>query len=167
MFIMPGSLFHYDTEMVVRPLTVPVKTRLKYGQAIERRPVEGRVYMSREAKLEFLKRKRLQRIKAETLTSPVCVTMTRSSGDALRASASCGMRLHGNTDTFSQPGGASNGKDAFPKCNVAKFDLTDLDWTEKIPECPVYYPSKQEFEDPLVYLQKIAPEASRYGNAPF
>nr|GEV76731.1 lysine-specific demethylase JMJ706-like isoform X1 [Tanacetum cinerariifolium] len=33
----------------------------------------------------------------------------------------------------------------------------------KMPECPVYYPSKEEFEDPLAYLQKIAPEASTYG----
>ncbi|AES59963.1 transcription factor jumonji family protein [Medicago truncatula] len=30
-------------------------------------------------------------------------------------------------------------------------------------ECPTYYPSEQEFEHPLVYLQKIAPEASKYG----
>ena len=44
-----------------------------------------------------------------------------------------------------------------------KFDLTDLEWTSKIPECPVYHPSEQEFENPLVYLQKIAPEASKFG----
>ncbi|KAL6979902.1 Lysine-specific demethylase jmj13 [Sarracenia purpurea var. burkii] len=89
--------------------------------------------------------------------------MTRSGGDALGGSASCGMRLHGNADTFSQSGGSSNGKDAFSKRNVAKFDLNDLEWTETIPECPVYCPSKEEFEDPLIYLQKIAPNASRYG----
>ncbi|KAI8021266.1 Lysine-specific demethylase JMJ706 [Camellia lanceoleosa] len=127
--------------------------------------VEGRVCMSREAKLEFLKHKRLRRMKPETLTNTVCVTnmMTRSGGDALRGSASCSMRLHGNADTFSRSGGASNGNDAFSKRKVIKFDLNDLEWIEKIPECPVYCPSKEEFEDPLVYLQKIAPEASRYG----
>uniref|UniRef100_A0A5B6ZD14 Lysine-specific demethylase JMJ706 n=1 Tax=Davidia involucrata TaxID=16924 RepID=A0A5B6ZD14_DAVIN len=127
--------------------------------------VEGRVCSSREAKLEFLKRKRLQRMKPETVPDTVYVTnmMTRSGGDALRASASCGMRLHGNADTFSRSGGESNGKDAFSKRRVAKFDTSDLEWTDKIPECPVYCPSKDEFEDPLVYLQKIAPEASRYG----
>ncbi|WOG86542.1 hypothetical protein DCAR_0205753 [Daucus carota subsp. sativus] len=27
----------------------------------------------------------------------------------------------------------------------------------------MYYPSREEFEDPLVYLQKVAPEASKYG----
>ncbi|RVX01648.1 Lysine-specific demethylase JMJ706 [Vitis vinifera] len=30
-------------------------------------------------------------------------------------------------------------------------------------KCPVFKPSKEEFEDPLVYLEKISPEASRYG----
>lgn len=43
------------------------------------------------------------------------------------------------------------------------FDLADTTWISKIPECPVYHPSEQEFEHPLVYLQKIAPEASKYG----
>lgn len=130
--------------------------------------VEGRVCSSRDAKLELLKRKRLQHIKPEPLTDNICViNMNRSGGDALRAPASCGVRLHGNLDTFSRSGRASNGNDAFSKHNVAKFDVNDLEWTEKIPECPVYSPSKEEFQDPLVYLQKIAPEASRYGNISF
>ncbi|KAJ7953409.1 Lysine-specific demethylase [Quillaja saponaria] len=113
--------------------------------------VEGRVCLSKEAGngLEILKRKRLQRMKSVTVNETVSV-MARSGGDALRASASCGIRLHGNADVFS-------------KRKVDKFDTSDLDWTEKIPECPVYSPTKEEFEDPLVYLQKIAPEASRYG----
>ncbi|TKY69083.1 Lysine-specific demethylase JMJ706 [Spatholobus suberectus] len=46
---------------------------------------------------------------------------------------------------------------------LSKFDLADLEWTNRIPECPVYHPSEQEFEHPLVYLQKIASEASKYG----
>lgn len=116
--------------------------------------VEGRVCLSKEAKngLEFLKRKRLQRMKSESVTETVSVMnmMTRSGGDALRATTSCGVRLHGNADLFS-------------KRKVDKFDTSDLEWTEKIPECPVFSPTKEEFEDPLVYLQKIAPEASRYG----
>ncbi|KAI7987632.1 Lysine-specific demethylase JMJ706 [Camellia lanceoleosa] len=36
----------------------------------------------------------------------------------LRGSASCSMRLHGNADTFSRSGGASNGNDAFSKRKV-------------------------------------------------
>ena len=46
---------------------------------------------------------------------------------------------------------------------LRKFDLADLEWTNTIPECPTYHPSEHEFEHPLVYLQKIAPEASEYG----
>lgn len=114
--------------------------------------------MSKEAQngLEFLKRKRLQRMKSESVAETVSVmnTMTRSGGDALRASSSCGVRLHGNADVFS-------------KRKVDKFDTSDLEWTEKIPECPVYTPTKEEFEDPFVFLQKIAPEASKHGNFPF
>lgn len=48
-----------------------------------------------------------------------------------------------------------------------KFHCSDLEWIDEIPECPVYHPSEGEFEDPLVYLQKIAPEASRYGQVPY
>lgn len=129
--------------------------------------VEGRVCLSREAKngLEFLRHKRLQRMKSRTADQTVSVSnmMTRSGGDALRPSSSCGVRLHGNTDSFYRSSGALNEKDAFSKRKVDKFDTTDLEWIDKIPECPVYCPTKEDFEDPLVYLQKIAPEASKYG----
>lgn len=124
------------------------------GERVRNEMVEGgRVRLSEEARngLEFLKRKRLQRAQAiaATQTSAANV-MNRSGGDALRGSPSCGTRLHGNPDVFF-------------KRKVDKFDTSDLDWTDKIPECPVYSPTKEEFEDPLVYLQKIAPEASKYG----
>jgi len=101
-----------------------------------------------------LKRKRLQRAQAIAATQTSAANMmNRSGGDALRDSPSCGTRLHGNPDVFF-------------KRKVDKFDTSDLDWTDKIPECPVYSPTKEEFEDPLVYLQKIAPEASKYGMYP-
>ncbi|KAM3270869.1 lysine-specific demethylase isoform X1 [Capsicum chacoense] len=121
--------------------------------------------MSREAILEFLKRKRLQRKKQVSVddSTNVTNTMSRSGGDALRSSASCGARIQVRPDMHSGSGTSLNVRDAFSKHKVAKFDTSDPDWTDKIPECPVYYPSKEEFEDPLVYLQKIAPEASKYG----
>lgn len=130
--------------------------------------VEGRARLSKEAKsscLEFLKQKRLQRVKSETEKDVARVPnmIARSGGDALRASGSCGFRLHADAHPFSCSTAAPDGKDFFRKCKVDKFHMTDLDWTDKIPECPVYRPSRDEFEDPLVYLQKIAPEASKYG----
>ncbi|KAK6934954.1 JmjN domain [Dillenia turbinata] len=129
--------------------------------------VEGRVCLSEDAQsgLEFLKRKRLQRMKTESLNGSITVTnmMNRSGGDALRAPAPCGMRLYGGAGYLSQSSGAYGGKDAFLKRKVDKFDTSDLEWVDKIPECPVYCPSKEEFEDPMIYLQKIAPEASKYG----
>ncbi|XP_048429485.1 lysine-specific demethylase JMJ706 isoform X3 [Pyrus x bretschneideri] len=129
--------------------------------------VEGRVCLSKEAKtgLEILKRTRLQRMRPQTSTEPVNLinTMARSGGDALESSVSCGLRLQGGANSVSLFTGASHEKDVFPKRRVDKFETSDLEWTEKIPECPVYYPAMEEFEDPLVYLQKIAPEASKYG----
>ncbi|KAK9067914.1 hypothetical protein SSX86_012025 [Deinandra increscens subsp. villosa] len=116
--------------------------------------VEGRVCSSREDTLQYLKRKRLQRIGSDDATL-VSNIMTRSGGDALRGSASSGDRLFSYLDIC--------GRDTMSKLNVEKFDLNNLDWTDKVPECPVYFPSKEEFEDPLVYLQKIAPEASKFG----
>lgn len=130
--------------------------------------VEGRVCLSKEAKnscLELLKQKRLQRIKSETGTEGGGIPKmnARSGGDALTASASCGIRLHSDADSFSCYAAGTNGKNYFPKRKVDKFNTNDLDWTDKIPECPVYHPTKDEFDDPLVYLEKIAPEASKYG----
>ncbi|EOY10093.1 Transcription factor, putative [Theobroma cacao] len=45
-----------------------------------------------------------------------------------------------------------------------KYNLNEeLEWVDDIPECPVYRPSMEEFQDPLAYLQTIAQEASKYG----
>ncbi|CAH9100863.1 unnamed protein product [Cuscuta epithymum] len=123
--------------------------------------VERKVRMSREAKLEFLKRKKLQRLNLEAVGDIPCVNhmMNRSGGDALRPTAACGVRVLGNLNNAV----SLNGKDVFSKHRAQKFEAPDLDWIDKIPECPVYYPNKEEFQDPLVYLRKIAPEASKYG----
>ncbi|KAJ9537014.1 hypothetical protein OSB04_029747 [Centaurea solstitialis] len=128
--------------------------------------VEGRVCFSREDTLKYLKHKRLQQTKSGTVNDDVPFVsklMTRSGGDALRGYASYRDRLFSNLDAYAQPAAAMHERDAMSKPKVEKFDMDDLDWTAKIPECPVYFPSKEEFDDPLVYLQKIAPEASRFG----
>ncbi|KAK4487680.1 hypothetical protein RD792_005661, partial [Penstemon davidsonii] len=43
------------------------------------------------------------------------------------------------------------------------YDMDHFHWMEKMIECPVYHPSKEEFEDPLAYVHKISPEASKFG----
>ncbi|XP_047967312.1 lysine-specific demethylase JMJ706-like [Salvia hispanica] len=127
--------------------------------------VEGRVCSSRQAKLEFLKHKMLKRRKTEAENEPYVVskTLNRSGGDALRTSASYSVSLHNHADLPRFGNSSSTKEDVFSKRKVAKFDISDLEWTEKVPECPVYRPTKEEFQNPLVYIQKIAPEASKYG----
>ncbi|CAA0843258.1 Transcription factor jumonji (jmj) family protein / zinc finger (C5HC2 type) family protein [Striga hermonthica] len=127
--------------------------------------VEGWICTSREAKLEFLKRKRLQRMKTEHSNDfrTVGKMMSRSGGDALRASSPCGVRLHKTSHAHIKIDRSSNEKVECSKRKVEKSESPGLEWIDKIPECPVYCPSLVEFQDPLVYLQKIAPEASKYG----
>ncbi|GMH28800.1 hypothetical protein Nepgr_030643 [Nepenthes gracilis] len=157
-FLFPFCLSFVD--LVERKNTEAYKDKLRNEM------VEGRGCLSKEAKnsLEFLKQKRLQRMKSDAVTGSASFTniMARSGGDALKTSASCGFRLRGDADSFTQSNFTSNGNDFLSKRRVDKFD-TNLDWIDKVPECPVYYPTKDEFDDPLIYLQKIAPEASNYG----
>ncbi|XP_049349437.1 lysine-specific demethylase JMJ706-like [Solanum verrucosum] len=59
--------------------------------------------------------------------------------------------------------GPSHGKVSQERKAAGQISMDEFNWTDTIKECPVYRPSKEEFEDPLVYVQKIAPEASKYG----
>uniref|UniRef100_M0ZU85 Jumonji domain protein n=1 Tax=Solanum tuberosum TaxID=4113 RepID=M0ZU85_SOLTU len=59
--------------------------------------------------------------------------------------------------------GPSHGKVSQNRKAAGQISMDEFDWTDTIKECLVYRPSKEEFEDPLVYVQKIAPEASKYG----
>ncbi|KAG1360619.1 lysine-specific demethylase JMJ706 [Cocos nucifera] len=127
--------------------------------------VEGRACLSREFRngLEILKCKRRQRLKLSPAPGGENVTtmVTRSREDALRTSTSCRTRMRRNADEFSHLGAPL--KDTFLKHKVEKFGMSNFDWIDEIPECPVFYPTKEEFEDPLIYLQKIAPLASKFG----
>ncbi|KAJ0970860.1 hypothetical protein J5N97_018819 [Dioscorea zingiberensis] len=127
--------------------------------------VEGRVCLSKEVRngLEILKRKRLQRLRLGISPEEADATnmMTRSGGDSLKSNASCGMKICKDISTFSC--GNDLVKDAFSKHKVEKFDMSNFEWIDKVPECPVFCPTKDEFEDPLTYVQQIAPVASKYG----
>ncbi|CAI9092543.1 OLC1v1027812C1 [Oldenlandia corymbosa var. corymbosa] len=57
-----------------------------------------------------------------------------------------------------------NAKGVFhDKLGTSSSDVNSLEWLDVIDHCPVYHPSKEEFEDPLRFVQKIAPEASKFG----
>ncbi|CAH8311898.1 unnamed protein product [Eruca vesicaria subsp. sativa] len=128
---------------------------------------ERRSWLSKEAKdgLEYLKRKRLQKMRTASVNETVGFsTMARSGGDAFRPySASHGIRSRVTASTVPNLNGSSTAKGNLMKEKVETFDTDDLKWTERLPECPVYRPTIDEFEDPLTYLQKIFPEASKYG----
>lgn len=49
------------------------------------------------------------------------------------------------------------------KCKINGPNSKEMDWINNIPVCPTFYPTADEFEDPLAYLQSIAPAASKYG----
>ncbi|KAJ0079415.1 hypothetical protein Patl1_23825 [Pistacia atlantica] len=57
----------------------------------------------------------------------------------------------------------SNGRIAKEKEKAYNFCLDHVKWTNEIVYCPEYRPTKEELMDPLLYLQKIAPDASKYG----
>lgn len=93
-------------------------------------------------------RRRIGRTKSTTEQIDPCNMLTRSGGDSF------GTRQHHH----------SNAADSFlKKRKVDRFECSNLEWIDRIPDCPVFSPSKQEFQDPLDFLTRIAPLASKFG----
>jgi hypothetical protein len=88
--------------------------------------------------------------------------MSGNDGVSLKP-VSCGARLRRSRDASVREGGSM--RDPFLKHRVKKFDLSSLHWIDEIPDCPVFSPSIEEFDDPMVYLSKITPVAANYGNS--
>lgn len=128
--------------------------------------VKGRLRLNGEDKtgLEVIGRKKIPK-KSETLhgTDINTYTMARSGGDALRIRESRRVLFFERGEKFSQCKETSEVRADFTKCKVDKFDTCKSCWVDNIPLCPVFSPTKEEFEDPLTYIQSIAPVASKYG----
>lgn len=89
---------------------------------------------------------------------------TRSGGGAL-TKQECRMPvLQARDEKSSKLEDFWNAKTEAVRNKLDRHGAGDTSWIENIAECPVYYPTKQDFmQDPLHYIQKIAAEASKYG----
>lgn len=128
--------------------------------------VKGRLRLNGEDKtgLEVFGMKKIPK-KSEALhgTDINTSTMARSGGDALRIRESRRVLFLERGEKFAQCKETSEVRADFTKCKVDKFDTSKSCWIDNIPFCPVFSPTKEEFEDPLTYIQSIAPVASKYG----
>ncbi|GLJ06965.1 hypothetical protein SUGI_0054080 [Cryptomeria japonica] len=89
-------------------------------------------------------------------------SMARSRRDGLGSPESEKILLQKN-DKNTQNIEMSETKAAYPNGKANKFDTHEFSWVEDIPCCPVFHPTKEEFEDPLAYISSIAPQASKFG----
>ncbi|CAA7403854.1 unnamed protein product [Spirodela intermedia] len=127
--------------------------------------VEGRICLSREVKnaLNILKQKRINKSKLDVKQGGDSgVRMMRNAADALKVSASYATDLQSSANGFSHSSSALSETNVLAKHKTGK-SISTIEWIDRIPECPIYYPTKEEFEDPLIYLQQIAPVASKFG----
>lgn len=128
--------------------------------------VQGRLCLNGEDKtgLEVLGRKKIPK-NSETLhgTNINTYKMARSGGDGLRIRESRRVLFSERAEKLAQCKETSEIRADFTKCKVDKFNTSKSCWIDNIPSCPVFSPTKEEFEDPLAYIQSIAPVASKYG----
>lgn len=46
---------------------------------------------------------------------------------------------------------------------MAAYHSTNADWVARLPDCPVYRPTEEQFKDPVAYIRSIQAEAARFG----
>mgnify|MGYP002775694939 FL=1 len=92
----------------------------------------------------------------------ICISSARSGGDALRQRDSR-KAVWQRDDKTSNLQDMWSAKDGALNMKIDRHGAGQTDWIDDIETCPVYYPTKEEFRDPLDYIQKIAPTASKYG----
>eukprot|EP00250_Pteridium_aquilinum_P023238 c2646_g1_i1 orf=519-1592(+) len=89
------------------------------------------------------------------------VSSARSGGDALKQRDCRRPLLQCRDEKSCKQKDSWSARNAEVK--VDRHGAGQTDWIDKIAWCPMYYPTKEEFVDPLQYIQNIAPEASEYG----
>lgn len=129
--------------------------------------VKGKLHLNGQEKngLEEFKRKRallkLQMIRdGKDLNKS---NMARSGGDVLASPGSGRVLSHHKSEKHLQCKETMDVKADFLNVKADKFGTSEFSWIDDIPSCPVFYPTKEEFQDPSLYLQTIAPTASKYG----
>ena len=89
--------------------------------------------------------------------------MARSGGDVLASPGSGRVLSHHKSEKHLQCKETMDVKADFLNVKADKFGTSEFSWIDDIPSYPVFYPTKEEFQDPSLYLQTIAPTASKYG----
>jgi len=89
--------------------------------------------------------------------------VVRSGGDVLAPPESGRVLCHRKNEKNLQCKETPEVKIDFLNCKANKFGTSEFSWIDNFPSCPVYYPTKEDFEDPSAYIRTIAPVASKYG----
>ncbi|XP_078442490.1 lysine-specific demethylase JMJ706-like isoform X2 [Wolffia australiana] len=125
--------------------------------------VEGPDFLSRDVDngLLILNQKRAHLLKKLDEKQSLVGSLMPYAADILKNSAlhSTGLKVRNGLPKYSRPSSDKNFSGKWKQ----EEPMPDSEWIGKIPECPVYCPTKDEFEDPLVFLQKISPVASKFG----
>jgi jmjN domain len=46
---------------------------------------------------------------------------------------------------------------------MVDFHQQQAAWMDRMPEAPTFFPTREQFEDPLAYIRSIQQEAAQYG----